>query len=111
MTKLRVQSKLAFGTFVIVASLFNTASAQPVMLAQDLEYFRIDCRIKEQQMVFLQSLRTTPDQRLGAGFINAVTPWRVITDSTSFRQNVQVHNGNTNWLITQLILKLSKDCP
>lgn len=106
-----MQSKLAFGVFVILASLCNTATAQPVMSAQDLEYFRIDCRIKEQQMLFLQSLRSTPDQRLVAGLTNVVTPWRVFTDPASYRQQVQVHNGNTNWLITQLVIRLSRECP
>ena len=54
-----------FGACVIIVSLCSacatgTPSAQP-MLARDLDHFQIDCRIKDQQRAFLESMRLTSD--------------------------------------------------
>ena len=54
-----------FGACVIIVSLCSgcatgTPPAKP-MIASDLDHFQIDCRIKDQQRVFLESMRLTPD--------------------------------------------------
>ena len=81
------------------------------MSTHDLEHFKIDCRIKEQQIRFLQSMRTSMDQRIAAGTIAAATPWRIFTDPERHQRNVYIHNGQSNWLINQHLLRLSYDCP
>lgn len=77
----------------------------------DLENFRIDCRIKQEQILFLQSMRSSQDTRLVAGFENYYRPWEIFTNLTAYRQRAQIHNGYTNWLINQHLLKLSYQCP
>ena len=114
MIKHRVQSKLAFGICVIIASVFSTGCAtgtQRVMPVDDLNRFQIDCRIKPQQIKFLQSLRTSQDDKLGARMANVVQPWTVVTDHSNYRQRALVGNGYTDWSINQLLLRLSHDCP
>jgi hypothetical protein len=54
-----------FGACVIIASLCSgcatgTPAARP-MVTSDLDHFQIDCRIKDQQRAFLESMRLTPD--------------------------------------------------
>ena len=54
-----------FGACVILASLCSgcatgTPSARP-MLASDLDTFVPNCKIKDQQRAFLESMRLTPD--------------------------------------------------
>jgi len=54
-----------FGACVIIVSLCSgcasgTPPARP-MTASDLDYFRLDCKIKDQQRAFLESMRLTPD--------------------------------------------------
>ena len=54
-----------FGACVIIVSLCSgcatgTPPARP-MMANDLDHFQIDCRIKDQQRAFLESMRLTPD--------------------------------------------------
>jgi hypothetical protein len=54
-----------FGACVIIVSLCSgcasgTPPAKP-MIASDLDHFQIDCRIKDKQRAFLESMRLTPD--------------------------------------------------
>lgn len=54
-----------FGVCVIIVSLFSgcatgTPPAQP-MTARDLDNFVPNCKIKDQQRAFLESMRLTPD--------------------------------------------------
>ena len=107
MNKTSLILKLVSGIFAITAS--QSIQAQ-VMPYADLENFRIDCRIKQQQIVFLQSMRSNADQRLQAGVENFFMPWRIITDPGGRRDATNVHNGYTNWLINQNLLKLSHEC-
>jgi hypothetical protein len=81
------------------------------MAAVDLERFQIDCRRKAEQIQFLQSLRSTRDDRLYAGVSNAVTPWKRYTDPNEHGQRVSVHRGYSDWLINQNLMRLAWDCP
>ena len=51
------------------------------MHAIDLESFQINCRIKEQQIKFLQSMRSGRDERMLAGVGNLTQPWSRWTDN------------------------------
>lgn len=102
-------SKLAFGVFVTIVSVSSLASSS--IPTADLNYYKIDCRIKEQQIAFLQSLRSTRDEELRAGVINFFVPWQVITNRDQYRQRADVHNRTSNWTINQLLLRLAHDCP
>ena len=80
------------------------------MHAIDLESFQINCRIKEQQIQFLQSMRSGRDERMYAGAGNLTQPWSRWTDSEEHYQRRSIHNGRTNWLINQHLMHLSRDC-
>ena len=114
MSKPAVVSKLAFGVFVITASVFSTgcaSTANSTVAVYDLENFQINCRIKEQQIKFLQSLRTNRDTQFVANIENTIKPWTMITDYPQYRQRASIANGYTNWNINQLLLRLGYDCP
>lgn len=109
-----MQLKLASGVCAIIVSVFSSGcstSGQRVMAVDDLNRFQIDCRIKTEQIRFLQSLRSTPDNRMAASLTNIVQPWAIVTDYSGYRQRALVGNGYTDWSINQLLLRLSYDCP
>jgi putative AlgH/UPF0301 family transcriptional regulator len=81
------------------------------MATLDLDWFQVNCRLKEQQIAFLQSQRQTSNERLAAGGQRLLTPWKVITDPATFQQQTVIHNGYHNWSINQLLLQLANNCP
>ena len=107
-------SKIAFGSFAITATLFSSGCAyqtpQQPMAMYHLDHFQIDCRIKEQQILFLQSQRTTRDDNLVANIQNAITPWTAITTPNSYYERQQIVTQRTNWTINQLLMSIDKQC-
>jgi hypothetical protein len=88
-----------FGLCVIIVSLCSGCATQVdrvPMAAQDLNYFRIDCKRKQQQVVMLQSMRQTADEQAAAAFTNAFTPWRVITDPNGYQRRYEIGTGEIN---------------
>ena len=58
-----------FGPCVIIASLCSGCAtggppSRPVANLNDLNYFQPDCKIRDQQIAYLQSLRRTSDDML-----------------------------------------------
>lgn len=105
------RSAVVFGVSVIFVSLFSGCASQPkTMHVVDLENFQVNCRIKEQQIQLLQSMRQSRDDRLVAGLSNLVQPWGRWFGSDEYVQRANVHNGRTNWLINQHLMHLSRDC-
>lgn len=97
------------GIFVIIASL-NTANAEVPMNIHDLDHFVVDCSIKQQQVEFLQSLRSTADQRAVAGLQTLLTPWRWFTDPEGQDRVYHVGKGSYNWIINQHLWTLKNNC-
>lgn len=97
------------GIFVIIASL-NTANAEMPMNIHDLDHFQIDCSKKQQQVEFLQSLRSTSDQRAGARLQSFLTPWRWFTDPEGQARVHHVGKGSYNWIIDQALWELRNNC-
>lgn len=111
-----MRSKVVSGACVIVASLFSSGcvSLQPttqVMPWMDLDRFTPDCRIKEQQVRLLQSMRVSADDRLVYHFDNVTQPWHIVTRAQTWNHRQQVSTGRTNWLINQHLLTLRNNCP
>jgi hypothetical protein len=106
---------LVSGACVIIASLFSTGcQVVPVrepMAIVDLERFTVDCRIKEQQIQMLQSMRTSADDRLWNHMRNVVAPWQHYTQPGAWRQRQQLSQGRSDWLINQNLLILGNNCP
>lgn len=107
-----VRSRTGFGRSVIIAiglSIAAVAQASDYSVV-DLNYFHVDCRIKQQQIEFLQSLRPTPAERGNSGLLNMLMPWKVITDSNTYENRAHHASGRTDWMINQLLMEL-RTCP
>ena len=76
----------------------------------DLSHFQVDCSKKREQTEFLQSMYGTDSERRNARFMNALTPWTVITDRTGRARQKYVGNGQYNWVIRQSLYDLN-GCP
>jgi hypothetical protein len=110
MHNIKQQLKLAFGAFAIIVSVSANAELR-VMPSMDLDHFQIDCRIKEQQVRFLQSMRVNADERMNAGLLNIGMIWQRFTSPAQFQQRADIGNGYSNWAINQLLMRLAYDCP
>ena len=97
------------GIFVIIVSL-NTANAEVPMNIDDLDHFVVDCSKKQQQVEFLQSLRSSSDQRAGARLQTILTPWRWFTDPEGHERVYNVGKGSYNWIINQHLWTLKNNC-
>jgi hypothetical protein len=110
MHNIKQQLKLAFGAFAIIVSVSASAELR-VMPTIDLDHFQIDCRIKEQQIRFLQSMRVNADERINANLLNIGLLWQRFTNPAQFQQRADIGSGYSNWAINQLLVRLAHDCP
>lgn len=76
----------------------------------DLDYFQPDCKIRDQQMAMLMSMRQTQDQQLIANTRNWIQPWQVLTDPTQYQHYRAIGTGQTNWLIDRHLMYLRNNC-
>lgn len=112
MKMLNHRSGLVSGTFVIIVSLLSSACAvRPQLATQDLDNFQINCAIKQQQIDFLVSQRLTTNEQILQNYNRIFAPWRGITDPDRARAEAAQGSGRTNWLISQHLLALSRNCP
>lgn len=77
----------------------------------DLAAYQIDCSRKAQQITFLESQRSSPDDRLWAWTTNYFMPWQQFTEPDRYRDRRAVTGGNKNWMINQKLLRLGTECP
>jgi len=82
---------------------------QPMRIV-DLDTFRINCRMKNEQVAMLQQMRLSGDDLLFAKLGNITKPWTMFSDSEQYGARAEMSSGRTNWLINQLLLEL-KECP
>ena len=111
-----LQSRIVYGAFVITASLLSSGCSgvwgvKEPLPENDLEYYQINCRKKEEQIAFLESLRMGSNERLINGVENVVNPHQAITNPERVSQRRAVATGRTNWLINQHLMRLAYDCP
>ena len=76
---------LKFGLCVITVSLFSGCATQidPArvpMRTVDLNTYQINCRLKDQQVAFLQSMRQTRDEQFGAVMRSRMRPFSWTAD-------------------------------
>lgn len=79
------------------------------MYAVDLDSFRVDCRIKEQQIRMLQSMRAGPDTQFINRVEKAINPLGFL-DPESAYQRQEIARGRTDWLINQHLMTLRNNC-
>lgn len=98
------------GTIAILGSLGGCSTTRQPMASYDLDHFRVDCKNKEAQIRFLQSQRSTRDDRLLAAVTNAVTPWQMITNPVQYYEREQIRIGRTDWIINQTLREIATQC-
>jgi hypothetical protein len=104
----------AFGLCVTIASLCSGCAATDVnrvpMSAHDLNYFKIDCSKKEQQIAMLQSMRQSSDEQFGSQVANMAQFWTAFTDPAGYQRRLDVGSGNVNKQINYNLQHL-RYCP
>ena len=102
-----VLPKIACGAFAIIAiaSSAGCATQNTVMNSWDLDHFWTDCRRKQEQIEFLQSLRVTPQDQARAAMSRLVS-----LDAKRSWELDSIASGRTNWIINQHLMALSR-CP
>lgn len=80
------------------------------MAVYDLDTFRVNCKIKKQQVAMLQQMKMSADDMLFAKVFNLSRPWEQFTDGERYYTRSQSGSGRTNWLIDQLLMEL-RECP
>lgn len=106
------KSKLGFGAFVIVASLFNSGCATRSQMSEaDLDNYVIDCAIKEQQIAFLHSQRLTATEQRTRAYQNILSPFQALVAPAAASEIRAQGTGRTNWLINQKLMLISRNCP
>ena len=107
---IRPKSAHVSGICVTLAILCSGATAAPPVDFTDLDYFQIDCSRRAEQIAFLQSLRSTADDRLFARATNALMPWRMFTNPAAYNNNAAQGSSRTDWVINQKLMALRDDC-
>ena len=116
MTAFDRKLSIVFGICVITASLFSTgcatkvAQSRPPMEVADLDKFVVDCRLKEQQMAMLQSMRQNRYDAFDARIANISKPWTSLTNPQQYAHNQNISSGQTNWMINQHLMTLRDYC-
>jgi outer membrane murein-binding lipoprotein Lpp len=82
---------------------------QPMDVA-DLNEFRIDCSKRNEQLKFLNSQLSNPDDQLMARVKNLATPWTAVTDPEARTEQRLVGSGYSNWMLRHLIAKVRYYC-
>jgi hypothetical protein len=96
-------------TLAILCSGCSTIGSQPMRFS-DLDHFQIDCARRNEQMALLQSMRSTPDDRLFALLSNKVQPWKQFSDPDQYNENAIRGYGRGDWVINQKLMELRDNC-
>jgi hypothetical protein len=106
------KSVLGCGVFVTLAILLSGCASprSEPMGFSDLDSFEVDCSQRVQQMALLQSMRSTPDDRLLARASNAIQPWLTLTDPDQQYNNAMRGYSRSNWVINQKLMELRDNC-
>ena len=76
-----------------------------------LNHFQRDCKQKQQQVVFLLSMRQTRDERTLAGLEVGFSPFMKYTDPDRHQRLNDIYRGQTNWDIDYNLQMLERLCP
>jgi hypothetical protein len=96
-------------TLAILCSGCATSGSQPMRFA-DLDHFQINCKRRTEQIALLQSMRSTPDDRLFALLSNKVQPWKQFSDPDQYNENIIRGYGRSDWVINQKLMELRDNC-
>jgi hypothetical protein len=107
------RSVLAFGMCATLAILCSgcAAPASRQMGFGDINTFQVDCSKRNEQIVMLDSMRSTRDDRSLAKLKNIFQPWLKVTDPDQYANNHYQGNGMTDAFIDYKIQNLINYCP
>lgn len=80
------------------------------MAFQDINYFQTDCSKKNEQIVMLNSMRSTRDDRAAAKLRNIFQPWIQFTNPDQYADNYYQGSGRTDAYIDYKIQDLINFC-
>jgi hypothetical protein len=105
---------LKFGLCVITVSLFSGCAStstvpggRPTMRYQDLNYFQVDCRRKQEQVEMLQSMRQSQDDMRSNALTNLMQPWTAVTNPRGFYERQKSSEGGINKQVNYNLFLLS----
>jgi len=78
------------------------------MTSMDLNYYQVDCRRKQEQVQFLQSMRVTQDEQFAARMRLMWRSDQMITNPRVYLVNHDIANGNPNKYINYLLKELAE---
>ena len=108
MMKLKnVITSIVFGSIVTYVV---PATANEVMDWDDLNHYQLDCNQKQQQIEFLNSMRTTESDRQLLRLQLKLMPWMAVTDGDKFDKLQKQSTGRYEWLINQHLHVLASQC-
>jgi len=102
-----VATSIVFGTTVTLAV---TSQADEPMAWNDLDHFVVNCEMKQEQIEFLNSFRTSKGERTWNLLQYKLMPWQAITDPKGYRKNKYQATGRYDWLINQHLHTLATQC-
>lgn len=80
------------------------------MSYQELNYFQVDCKRKQQQVEMLQNMRQSREEMASAATTNLFQPWTAVTDPRGFYERQKASEGGINKQINYNLFLLSY-CP
>jgi hypothetical protein len=102
-----------FGICVISVSLFSGCATQPMpervpMTSMDLNYYQVDCRRKQEQVQFLQSMRISQEEQFAARMRLMWRSDQLVTNPRVYLINYDMAHGNPNKYINYLLRELAE---
>ena len=107
--KSAVVSGICVTLAILCSGCATTTGSQPMRFA-DLDHFQINCSKRTEQIALLQSMRSTPDDRLFSLLSNKVQPWKQFSDPEQYNENIIRGYGRGDWVINQKLMELRDNC-
>ena len=107
--KSAVVSGICVTLAILCSGCATTTGTQPMRFS-DLDSFQINCKRRTEQIALLQSMRSTPDDRLFALLSNTVQPWKQFSNPEQYRENAIRGLGRSEWVINQKLMELRDNC-
>ena len=106
------QSSIVSGVCAIVVSVSSGCAVIPEarMPLADLDTFVVDCDRKREQIEFINSQRTSANEKLVSRLLVSLTPWQMVTSPRARQDQVDIGSSRQDWMLDQILMELAK-CP
>lgn len=102
------QLSTRFGKFVLFVSLCSLVgcATRPSYGTARMKEFQPDCRIAEQQIIWLQSLRPTYYEKTSAALVNRLIP----IPTEGYNERMLTANSQIDWWVDTNIERVYRQC-